>query len=81
VEESTLKHVDIDEESGFGYLWRTGSYSTNGVDIPFFFAAGYGGQTIHIAPELDLMIVLTCWGEAEDADIFLPMLMIYSAVL
>jgi hypothetical protein len=52
----------------------------NGKDIPHFFAAGYGGQSIHIVPELDLMIVLTCRNEAQDADIIVPIVMIYSAV-
>jgi CubicO group peptidase (beta-lactamase class C family) len=81
VEESTRQHLDIDDDSGFGYLWRTGSFTVNGRTIPHFFAAGYGGQTIHIVPELDLMIVVTCWNNAHDADIFLPMLLIYSAIL
>jgi CubicO group peptidase (beta-lactamase class C family) len=81
VEESTQKHVDIDEDSGFGYLWRTGSFIVNENRVPHFYAAGYGGQTIHIVPELDLMIVFTCWDNAKDADIFLPMLLIYSAIL
>ena len=81
VEESTRKHVDINDNRGCGYLWWTGSFTVNGREIPNFYAAGYGGQTIHIIPELDLMIVFTCWDEAQDADIFLPMLMIYSAIL
>ena len=81
VEESTQKHIDIDDERGFGYLWWIGSFTMNGKEIPHFFAAGFGGQTIHIVPELDLMIVFTCWNNAQDADIFLPMLMIYSASL
>ena len=80
VEESTQKHVDVDDDRGFGYLWWIGSHTMNGKEIPHFFAAGYGGQTIHIVPELDLMIVFTCWDHAQDADIFLPMIMIYSAI-
>ena len=80
VEESTHKHVDINDDRGIGYLWWTGSFTMNGIKIPHFYAAGYGGQTIHIVPELDLMIVFTCWNNAQDADIFLPMLIIYSAV-
>lgn len=81
VEESTRKHVDFGDDSGFGYLWRTGSLIVNGRKIFHFYAAGYGGQTIHIVPELDLMIVFTCWDKAQDADIFLPMLLVYSAIL
>ena len=81
VEESTRRHVDINDDRGCGYLWWTGSFTVNGRKIPNFYAAGYGGQTIHIVPELDLMIVFTCWDKAQDADIFLPMLLIYSAIL
>ena len=81
VEKSLQKHVTLEPNRSFGYLWWTGSFTVNGREIPHFFAAGYGGQTIHIVPELDLMIVITCWDEAQDADIFIPMLMIYQAVL
>lgn len=80
VEESTRIHMDVRSEGGFGYLWWTGVHTVNGETVPHYFAAGYGGQTIHIAPELDLMIVFTCWDEAQDADIFLPIVMIYSAI-
>ena len=80
VKTSTSKHVDISSEQGFGYLWRTGAQTFKGKIIPHFYAAGYGGQTIHIAPELDLMIVFTCWDEAQDASIYLPMIWIYSAI-
>jgi len=80
VEESTQKHLDVDTGRGFGYLWWTGIYDMGEKEISHFFAAGYGGQTIHIVPELDLMIVFTCWDNAQDADIFLPMILIYSAI-
>lgn len=81
VEESTRKHFDVEADREFGYLWWRGSFRVNEKDIPYFFAAGYGGQTIHIVPQLDLMIVLTCWDEAQDADIIVPILRIYTAVL
>jgi len=80
VEESTKKHVDVDSDREFGYLWWIGSYSMNEKEITHFYAAGFGGQTIHIVPELDLMIVFTCWDNAQDAEIFVPMIMIYSAI-
>ncbi len=81
VEESTRKHIDFGDGNGFGYLWRTGSATIKGNEIPFYYAAGYGGQTIHIVPEFNMMVVFTCWDEAQDADIFAPMLKIYSAIL
>ena len=80
VMESTCKHVDNGSEKGFGYLWWTGAYTVKGEVTPHIFAAGYGGQTVHIAPDLDLMIVFNCWDEAQDADIGLPIVKIYSAI-
>ena len=52
-----------------------------GRTISHFYAAGYGGQSLHCVPDLDLMMVITCWGRAEDADIVAPILMIYNAVM
>ena len=80
VEESTRKHIDFDDGNGFGYLWRTGVSTITGYEIPFYYAVGYGGQTIHIVPEFNIVIVFTCWDEAQDADIFVPLLKIYSAI-
>lgn len=80
VEISTAKHVAFETDREFGYLWWRGQSVVNGKQYNHFYAAGYGGQTIHINPELDMMIIFTCWDRAQDADIFLPILMVYSAV-
>jgi hypothetical protein len=45
------------------------------------YAVGWGGQLLHLVPELDLMIVFMCWDSAKSADISAPMLMIYNAAL
>ena len=81
LEESTRKHFEVNADRDMGYLWWRGSFKLEGEEIPHFYAAGYGGQTIHIVPQFDLMIVLTCWHEAQDADIAVPILTIYAAVL
>jgi len=81
VEKSTARHIEPESGREFGYLWWKGQYVINGREYQHYYAAGYGGQTIHIAPELDLMIVFTCWDDARDADIYLPILMVYSSVL
>ena len=80
-ETSTAKHVALESGGEFGYLWWRGHFKIHGRAIQHYYAAGYGGQTIHIVPELDLMIVFTCWDEAQDADIYLPILRIYTAIL
>ena len=81
VEESTRRRIAVTDGRGCGYLWFTGSIRVNGRDIDHFFAAGYGGQSVHIVPELNLMVVFLCWNNAQDADIFIPLLMIYEAIL
>jgi CubicO group peptidase (beta-lactamase class C family) len=73
----------------FGYLFMNdGKWQDTQVvpetwvdGLDYFYAAGYGGQTIHIVPELELMIVLLCWNTEPDADIFGPILMTYQAAL
>jgi CubicO group peptidase (beta-lactamase class C family) len=77
VDESTTERVQVINTRYCGYLWWSDEFS--GLD--YFYAAGYGGQTIHIVPELELMIVLLCWNTEPDADIFGPILMTYQAAL
>jgi CubicO group peptidase (beta-lactamase class C family) len=81
VKESTQKHLMTQGNRGLGYLWWRDSFVIKGKKINYFYAAGYGGQSITIAPELDLMMVFTCWTRAQDAAILGPMLMIYNAAL
>jgi len=81
VHASTTRHTAAFQDIGIGYLWWTGSFTIRNRKLDFFYGAGYGGQSLHVVPELDLMIVLTCWGRAEDADILGPTLMIYNAAL
>jgi CubicO group peptidase (beta-lactamase class C family) len=84
IQESIQNKVGVSnvfKNRGMGYLWWTGEFIVKGRQIHHFFAAGYGGQTLHIVPELDLMIVLTCWSSSRDADIFGPLLMIYNSAL
>ncbi len=68
--ESTASHVSTGNAvpfgSEYGYLWWVG----HGQGRDFYFANGYGGQFIVVAPDLDLVIVATStwrgmtWDEA-----------------
>lgn len=52
VHESTHKQVEAGAHGGYGYQWWLepgGSYS----------AVGFGGQTIHVYPDKDLVVVIT----------------------
>jgi CubicO group peptidase (beta-lactamase class C family) len=81
VETSTTHHVTPVQNRGFGYLWWRGSFTIKNEKLDFFYAAGYGGQSLQLVPELDLMIVFTCHGKERDADIFAPTIMILGAAV
>lgn len=81
IEESVIPRINIDQNFQYGYLWRIGHYEINGNNIDYFLAAGFGGQTLFIVPELDLMIVFLCWNNPKDADIQIPIIIILNSIL
>jgi CubicO group peptidase (beta-lactamase class C family) len=58
---STRAHSDLGGGRGYGYLWQTAKANAPGdplsIDLPVFYASGYGGQYIIVAPDLDLVVV------------------------
>jgi CubicO group peptidase (beta-lactamase class C family) len=81
VRESTTKHATTVRNTGYGYLWWLTRYTIKNRQIDMIYGAGYGGQSLALVPELNLMYVFTCWGRAEDADIFGPMVMVINSAL
>ena len=81
VVESTKPRLETAFGSQMGYLWWSSGFKIKGRWFEFFFAAGYGGQSLHICPELDMIICLLCWSNPEDAAILAPTLMTYKSVL
>jgi CubicO group peptidase (beta-lactamase class C family) len=81
ITESTGKYMALPAGREFGYLWWHGSFTLGGRKLEHIFAAGYGGQSCHLVPDFDLVIVLTCWSQPQDADILGPLLMVYNAVV
>ncbi len=66
VKESTEKSVYFDEyfyHGGYGYLWWTNTIK--GYEVKT--AWGYGGQMLHIIPELNLIFVSTSNSGMESA--------------
>ena len=53
--ESTQFHIETDDQKGYGYYW----WLTKIDDHDIFSALGWGGQFIHVIPDLDLVIVGT----------------------
>jgi CubicO group peptidase (beta-lactamase class C family) len=43
----------------YGYLWWLGRSLINGREVHWATALGRGGQSVHIVPELDLVVVVT----------------------
>ena len=58
VEASTRPHADL-TGGGYGYQWWLRAYDYGSESAPCFFAAGWGGQRIHVFPALDMVVVFT----------------------
>jgi CubicO group peptidase (beta-lactamase class C family) len=62
IEEATRQHVETEDEGyGYGYQWWT--YSPLGA----YAAIGMGGQTVIVAPDLDLIVVTTAQMDGSEA--------------
>jgi CubicO group peptidase (beta-lactamase class C family) len=59
IEESWQAHATIDDEQTFGYLWWRRTFDVNERQFQSYFAAGNGGQTIWVFPDLDMVVVMT----------------------
>jgi CubicO group peptidase (beta-lactamase class C family) len=65
IAESTAESIQIQSSqnpipgliNSYGYQWWRGTFANGDTDT--YFAAGWGGQFIHVLPELDLVIALT----------------------
>ena len=55
--------------SSYAYNWTTGFGMVNGKRLEFIATFGYGGQTLYIVPEYDLIVVFTCELSDEDSGV------------
>jgi CubicO group peptidase (beta-lactamase class C family) len=81
VAESTTGKTAAFHGMDIGYLWWTGTSEIKEQKNRFIYGAGYGGQSLTMFPDLDLMFVFTCWCNPRDADILMPRLMIEGAAI
>ena len=61
------------EDSGlnaYGYTWWLKEISYQGRSVKMYRANGWGGQTIMIFPELDMVVVFTCGNWAANSKLF-----------
>ena len=82
IKEATKKQIDIyNNINDCGYLWWPGFYKIKGKKSNFIASYGYGGQTMYIVPEPDLIIILTAWSSSQDANTGMPVFRTLMAAL
>lgn len=67
VEESTAVHVQATSISHYGYLWWRDQYRIKGKMVQAICAYGYGGQSLNIYPELNMVVAITSWASSTRA--------------
>lgn len=82
VEKSTTKQMEIANNiNSMGYLWWPGSYTFKEKKISYIASFGYGGQTMYIVPDLDLVFIFLCWTSEQDANVGFPAIMTIQAAV
>jgi CubicO group peptidase (beta-lactamase class C family) len=59
IDASMTPRIEATGRYFYGYLWWLGRSLINGREVHWAAALGRGGQSIHIVPELDLVVVVT----------------------
>lgn len=70
IQASTRKHVAVDKNNDYGYLfWIQEEFHSKGGKSRFaYYASGYGGQIIMMIPELDMVAVITASAAGKSKD-------------
>ena len=70
---ATQKHIKIPNQNDhYGFCWWPGSMRRGGKEIDYIASFGYGGQTLYLIPEKDLIIVFTCALTSRNTYVFVP---------
>ncbi len=59
VARSIAPHVQVDDETEYGYLWWLRSFKSGGRDVPSFAMSGNGGDEVFVLPTLDMVVAIT----------------------
>ena len=59
VKSSIQPHVQIDEQTKYGYLWWLKDFKAGDRSYPAYFMSGNGGNKVAVFPSLDMVAVIT----------------------
>jgi CubicO group peptidase (beta-lactamase class C family) len=59
VKSSTTPHVQIDEQTKYGYLWWRKDFPAGGRSYSAYFMSGNGGNKVAVFPQLEMVVVIT----------------------
>ncbi len=65
IDKIKTKHVWMNDTDGYGYQWWLKKYKFGSTEINTYFASGWGGQMIIVAPKINSVIVLTAGNYIE----------------
>jgi len=58
--EAPRSYTELSGRRRYAYNWFSGSMTVKGKPFDYIASFGYGGQTLYIVPEYDLIMVITC---------------------
>jgi CubicO group peptidase (beta-lactamase class C family) len=64
----------------YGYCWFPGTLKREGKEVEYVASFGYGGQTLYLIPELDLIIVFTCELTDRNTYVSIPVRKTFDAI-
>ena len=60
INEAPRNYTNLSGRRRYAYNWFSGSMTVNGKSFEYIASFGYGGQTLYLVKEFDLILVLTC---------------------
>jgi CubicO group peptidase (beta-lactamase class C family) len=81
IERSTAAHIRATMLSRYGYQWWRDRYRIKDKMIDAICGYGYGGQSLQVYPQLDLVVVFTSWSRRQRAETLPARLRILNATV
>jgi len=81
IEVATRPHTKFPGgRQSYGYNWFPGSLWVAGTEYEYVATFGYGGQTMYLVPELELILIFTCALSEEGVNTLLFTMKVIAAV-